>query len=861
MSNVERKENVGSPDGKVRPQQLNDSELALTPRGDDRGEDNEGGPSAPDNGRSVTPTSLKSKSRADATHAFLPHCHPARADAFELVPRPPSPSAGGPHRDPTGDSSRLSRDTSTAAPPSTQGGTENGSRQSSWSGAPASFGSPAGKRQRKRLLNFESSSPDHSPPGASDGKTRSFASPKLMLNPAKHNPQDSSFSPLVAASEELGSPLGAHSNHRTSTILYFAVEMPINPAPELIGNFATTIGHMIQVAVEHFGIVHEIRGNSLTITFNVGSREVNDHCALATRAALVISDFLEETDALGDLTWGIGISTGRMLYGEIGTPEIKSYVLMGEALVQATWLAYLCWQIGAKVLVTDGVNDFIQQQFCRIPVDFVSFETKAAKIRRQRSAVLGATSSGSSSEENMEDRVICVFEVRGEIGSESDVDEEVLSYYTAGLAAIRSGEFEEALRQFSCIDETFVQSDPQFSRWQAFASFYAKADRNSLQFDINVPYVRCSHSRWDGFQGDRDPQDFIPGGPSDPLGRSSGRLSLNRTTNSGLGSGVGFGSSVSNNSNLDRIVDAIKQARDKRNNLNNSQSSGKEHSLERSPYSPGPSGVQLQSLDSSEPQGNGSPRSRPTAPIREEFLPSFNNTSRNLNSVSVQLQSVGGVAGPEGKAPSPEQPKAVEKETDIIDIDGKYWRRSDTLLGKGAFGEVWLGMSPADGRLIAMKTLRIPEPPAEQDVAAMTPAERRRRAASKGARKPVDKLQELVDEIRMLTTLKHKNVVSFLGCAVLEDHVVLNMEYVSGGSLQHVLEEFGKIALSAVQRYTKDIIRGLQYLHSQGIVHRDIKPGNVLLHIDGTCKLTDLVLRRRFSSSQGRQPSSALLCT
>eukprot|EP00660_Eupelagonema_oceanica_P006634 gene6634-1326_t len=76
------------------------------------------------------------------------------------------------------------------------------------------------------------------------------------------------------------------------------------------------------------------------------------------------------------------------------------------------------------------------------------------------------------------------------------------------------------------------------------------------------------------------------------------------------------------------------------------------------------------------------------------------------------------------------------------------------------------------------------------------------------------------------------------------------MEYVSGGSLLSVIARFGAVALSSARRYLRDILRGLHFLHSHEIVHRDMKPANVLLQIDGQCKIAD------FRRAPARPPSS-----
>jgi serine/threonine protein kinase/class 3 adenylate cyclase len=166
--------------------------------------------------------------------------------------------------------------------------------------------------------------------------------------------------------------------------------------------------------------------------------------------------------------------------------------------------------------------------------------------------------------------------------------------------------------------------------------------------------------------------------------------------------------------------------------------------------------------------------------------------------------------------------------TDFVDISGVVWRKSEHLLGKGNFGEVFLGLRPDDGKLVAMKQLKIPGLFSATDV-------RNRRSAKKAE----DELEALVSEIKLLCQLRHPNIVFFLGCAVVAHDIIINLEYVSGGSLQSMLRSFGSLPLSTVQRYVKDVLRGLQFLHSKNIIHLDLKPANVLLHVDGSCKVTD----------------------
>ena len=65
------------------------------------------------------------------------------------------------------------------------------------------------------------------------------------------------------------------------------------------------------------------------------------------------------------------------------------------------------------------------------------------------------------------------------------------------------------------------------------------------------------------------------------------------------------------------------------------------------------------------------------------------------------------------------------------------------------------------------------------------------------------------------------------------------MEFLPAGSLSHMLREYGSFQENVIQKFTKQILNGLEYLHSNGVVHRDLKGANILAAKDGTVKLAD----------------------
>ncbi len=108
------------------------------------------------------------------------------------------------------------------------------------------------------------------------------------------------------------------------------------------------------------------------------------------------------------------------------------------------------------------------------------------------------------------------------------------------------------------------------------------------------------------------------------------------------------------------------------------------------------------------------------------------------------------------------------------------------------------------------------------------------------------RVKALEQEINFLRSMSHINVVRYIGAQIEPDednpmlfNLNIILEYVPGGSIASLLETFGRFSLPMVKVYTKQLLIGLCFLHRHGIVHRDIKGGNVLVDPSGQCKLAD----------------------
>jgi serine/threonine protein kinase len=150
-------------------------------------------------------------------------------------------------------------------------------------------------------------------------------------------------------------------------------------------------------------------------------------------------------------------------------------------------------------------------------------------------------------------------------------------------------------------------------------------------------------------------------------------------------------------------------------------------------------------------------------------------------------------------------------------IAGRY--RLISRLGRGAMGVVWQARDERLHRSVAIKQLLLPPELSESEV-----EEANRRA---------------MREARITARLHHPHAIAVYDMVDHNHQPFLIMEYVPSGSLATVLSIQGVLSPEAVARIGSQISSALADAHQAGIVHRDIKPGNVLLTDDGTAKITD----------------------
>jgi serine/threonine-protein kinase ULK4 len=110
--------------------------------------------------------------------------------------------------------------------------------------------------------------------------------------------------------------------------------------------------------------------------------------------------------------------------------------------------------------------------------------------------------------------------------------------------------------------------------------------------------------------------------------------------------------------------------------------------------------------------------------------------------------------------------------------------------------------------------------------------------------KSVDKTnrQKVLNEVMILNSLRQNNVLQFHTWYETRNHIWLIMEYCTGGDLLNLLMQDTKLPESTITRLGYDLLNGLQFIHSKGIVCCDLKPSNMLLDENGTLKFADFGL-------------------
>jgi eukaryotic-like serine/threonine-protein kinase len=153
-------------------------------------------------------------------------------------------------------------------------------------------------------------------------------------------------------------------------------------------------------------------------------------------------------------------------------------------------------------------------------------------------------------------------------------------------------------------------------------------------------------------------------------------------------------------------------------------------------------------------------------------------------------------------------------------LTDRYVRRR--LLGQGAMGDVWLADDQLLHRPVAIKQLR-----------------------SVGDTQDRTNLDRIVREARLAARLSHPNAVGVFDLVIEDGMPYVVMEYVAGKTLADHIHEHGRLGIESARSIIGQVAGALAAAHAVGIVHRDVKPSNILITDGGVAKLADFGVARQ----------------
>ncbi|XP_076322047.1 serine/threonine-protein kinase Pak-like [Tachypleus tridentatus] len=116
--------------------------------------------------------------------------------------------------------------------------------------------------------------------------------------------------------------------------------------------------------------------------------------------------------------------------------------------------------------------------------------------------------------------------------------------------------------------------------------------------------------------------------------------------------------------------------------------------------------------------------------------------------------------------------------------------------------------------------------------------------------------EDVITELLVLREIKHPNVISYLDSYLIGDELWVIMEYLGIGSLDNVLTKT-RLSEHDISAICKEVLQGIEYLHVNSVIHRDIKSQNILVGMDWSIKLADFGLCAVITSQESKRTSTA----
>ncbi|EDW09663.1 mitogen-activated protein kinase kinase kinase kinase 5 isoform X5 [Drosophila mojavensis] len=149
-------------------------------------------------------------------------------------------------------------------------------------------------------------------------------------------------------------------------------------------------------------------------------------------------------------------------------------------------------------------------------------------------------------------------------------------------------------------------------------------------------------------------------------------------------------------------------------------------------------------------------------------------------------------------------------------------------IGSGTYGDVYKAKRIQSNELAAIKVIKL---------------------------EPSDDIQIIQQEIFMMRDCRHPNIIAYYGSYLRRDKLWICMEYCGGGSLQDIYQVTGPLTELQIAYMCRETLKGLEYLHQKGKMHRDIKGANILLTENGDVKLADFGVSAQITATINKRKS------
>jgi serine/threonine protein kinase len=160
-------------------------------------------------------------------------------------------------------------------------------------------------------------------------------------------------------------------------------------------------------------------------------------------------------------------------------------------------------------------------------------------------------------------------------------------------------------------------------------------------------------------------------------------------------------------------------------------------------------------------------------------------------------------------------------------------------IAEGGMGSVYKGRHQTTGKIVAIKTIKLPDSVPDRETL----------------------LRRFEQEFRATLSLEHPNIVRALDFGWEEGAPYLVLEFIDGQTLGERIDREGRLTEDQAIAIVIQIAEALERVHEQGLVHRDVKPDNILIGPDGKAKLTDLGLVKDLETQSNLTRAGDLLGT